>query len=638
MKVDQTKASEGAPQGASPEREPEREGEAQEESLKRRTRRRQTVAMGLLIFAVAFGVRLLLWHDTRREVWAVQTVVAEDYRRVARILREGGLNAFLSRESPLSDPNNLGHPPGYSILLALLFSALNESDALVQFFQIACDAAAAVLIFFIVAGLLSRSAAFVTGLLVALSPQFAWNSVLMLPDSLSVLPVLLAVYFLSSAYRRPHLLKMVAAGALIGVSCWLRANAMLLAPFMTLAVPFLFKRGMRLRYCAALLGGTILIVAPLTLRNALVYGHFIPVSLGAGQTLLEGISDYDSEKRFGIPDTDIGIMKWEAEMYNRPDYYGTLFNPDGVKRERMRLAHGLKVIGSHPIWFAGVMARRGASMLKLERVRLISKEPPVTYSLELTQDAAPVWSNTPGDLLATGTIVFTQEAASVGLMTDEAALYLTGDDSKYGDQLISAPITIKGNTDYLITIPVRTKQGRMFIKVESAQRGSLYADAIVETIEGKTSDEQPVKIIQLPFVSGSSADQIRIHFANGASKPAPPSIEIGPVRLYELGPASYVWTRYPRLILRGIQKLFLTAVMLPLAIIGILLLLRAGKSRALIILLVVPAYFLCVQSATHTEYRYVLAVHYFLFSMSAVSLVWLGGASWQLIQRARSRP
>ena len=135
---------------------------------------------------------------------------------------------------------------------------------------------------------------------------------LLLPDSLSVLPVLLAVYFLSSAYRRPHLLKMVAAGALIGVSCWLRANAMLLAPFMTLAVPFLFKRGMRLRYCAALLGGTILIVAPLTLRNALVYGHFIPVSLGAGQTLLEGISEYDSEKRFGIPETDMGIMKWEA--------------------------------------------------------------------------------------------------------------------------------------------------------------------------------------------------------------------------------------------------------------------------------------------------------------------------------------
>ena len=132
-------------------------------------------------------------------------------------------------------------------------------------------------------------------------------------------------------------------------------------------------------------------------------------------------------------------------------------------------------------------------------------------------------------------------------------------------------------------------------------------------------------------------DQIRIHFANGASKPAPPSIEIGPARLYELGPASYVWTRYPRLMLRGIQKLFLTAVMLPLAILGIFLLVRAGKARALLILLIVPAYFVCVQSATHTEYRYVLAVHYFLFSMSAVTLLWLGEASWQLMQKVRAR-
>jgi hypothetical protein len=635
MKVDQTTVHVETPADASSEEKPERES-AQEKSVGERARRRRAVLLSLLIFSVASGARLLLWHDTRSEVWAVQTVVAQDYRRVARILREGGLRAFLSKESPLSDPNNLGHPPGYSILLALLFKAFGESDALVQFFQIASDGAAAVLIFLIAARLLPRSTALVAGLLVALAPQFAWNSVLMLPDSLSVLPVLLAVYLLSSAYRQPQLLKLAAAGALVGLSCWLRANTMLLAPFMTLAVPFLFKRGVRLRYSAALLGGTILVVAPLTLRNAFVYGHFIPVSLGAGQTLLEGISEYDSEKRFGIPDTDMGIMRWEAERYNRPDYYGTLFNPDGVQRERMRLAHGLKTIASHPVWFAGVMARRGASMLRLERVRLISAEPPVTHSLELAQVSAPVWSNTPKELLETGTLASAPQGR-VSLTPDEAVLTLAGDDSKYGDQLVSAPITIRENTDYLLTLPVRTKQGRMFIKVLSAEGGALYANAIVETIEGKTPEEQPLKIIQLPFVSGSSVDQIRIHFANGASKPAPPIVEIGPARLYELGPASFVWTRYPRAILRGVQKLFLTAVMLPLVIIGILLMARARKSRALMILLVVPAYFLCVQSATHTEYRYVLAVHYFLFTLSAVALTWIGGALWQLMRRAAAR-
>ncbi len=598
--------------------------------------RRQTIIIALVIFLVALGVRLLSWHDTRQEVWKVQTVVAEDYRHIARILREGGVGAFLSSSSPLADPNTLGHPPGYSILMALLFGVFGESDAAIQFFQILCDALAAVLIFLIVALLLPRSVAVIAGLLVALSPQFAWNSVLLLPDSLSVLPLLLAIYCLARAFRRPSLLTLVAAGALIGLSCWLRANAMLLAPFMTLAIPLLFERGRRLRYCAALLGGAVLLIAPLTIRNAVVFGHFIPISLGAGQTLLEGISDYDTEKRFGIPDTDMGIMKWEAERYNRPDYYGTLFNPDGVRRERMRLAHGFKVITSHPVWFSGVMARRGASMLRLERVRLISLEPPVTHSLTLTNETAPIWSNMPAELLAGGTLRSTQARAA--LMAQDVALQLTGDDSMYGEQFSFAPIAIRRDTDYLFTLPVKIEQGRMIINVVSAGSDeTLSAPVIIEPVEAKRPEEQPVRVIQMPFVSGSATNQVRIRFSNEASKPAPPVVQIGAARLFELGPARYIWTRYPRAIIRGVQKLFLTAIMLPLAIIGLIVLARAGRGRAILILLIVPAYYLSVQSATHTEYRYVLAVHYFLFSMSAVALSWIGSALWRVTGKVRSR-
>src|ERR1044072_5179513 len=103
MKVDQTKGSLHTLPSASPEQKPVPEGAiAQEKSFGERRRRRRTILLCVLIFAVAAGGRLLLWHDTRAEVWAVQTVVAQDYRRIARILREGGLRAFLSKESPLS--------------------------------------------------------------------------------------------------------------------------------------------------------------------------------------------------------------------------------------------------------------------------------------------------------------------------------------------------------------------------------------------------------------------------------------------------------------------------------------------------------------------------------------------------------
>lgn len=68
--------------------------------------------------------------------------------------------------------------------------------------------------------------------------------------------------------------------------------------------------------------------------------------------------------------------------------------------------------------------------------------------------------------------------------------------------------------------------------------------------------------------------------------------------------------------------------MLPLIGLGIILLAIAGRFRALVIILAVPAYYLCIQSAFHTEYRYILAIHYFLFILGAVTLYIAGMFAW----------
>src|ERR1041385_6695212 len=299
-----------------------------------------------LIFVVALGIRLLTWHDTRLEVEKVQYGVTADYRRVAQLIREGGLQSFFSSSSALADPSTLGHPPGYSILLTATGSI--SSDAPIQFVQIALDALSAVLIFLIVLELFSLTDATLAGLLAAFAPQFAWNSVLLLPDTLAVFPILLAVYLLVRATKRPGLLIFIIIGALIGISCWLRANAMLMTVFFALAVPLLLrtredasqmlatrpqdagapngapkddlKDAQVWRYSLVIVAGTILLIAPLTIRNAIVFHRFIPISLGAGQTLLEGIADYDPQQTFGIPSTDVEIQQQEAESFHRPEY------------------------------------------------------------------------------------------------------------------------------------------------------------------------------------------------------------------------------------------------------------------------------------------------------------------------------
>jgi hypothetical protein len=239
----------------------------------------------------------------------------------------------------------------------------------------------------------------------------------------------------------------------------LRANALLLAPFMALLFPIIYKRGERLRPTLVLVGGACLVLAPLTIRSAIVFGKFIPVSLGAGQTLVEGIADYNTDGSFGLPQTDIELIRGEAAAYNRPDYANSLFTPDGIERDRARMARGLAVIRAHPFWFAGVMVRRAGSMLRLERT------------------------------------------------------------------------------------PLRLST------TNSGDRQRLF---------------------QRPLLA--------------------------------------------------IQKLFITAVFLPLVLIGTGMLVYKRQFQSLAILLVVPCYYFCTQSALHTEYRYVLVIHYFLFVLAAVGI------------------
>lgn len=94
------------------------------------------------------------------------------------------------------------------------------------------------------------------------------------------------------------------------------------------------------------------------------------------------------------------------------------------------------------------------------------------------------------------------------------------------------------------------------------------------------------------------------------------------IELYELGPSAYQWTRVPRFVIRNLQRFFLTAWMLPLTLLGIAALIKARRFQTISLLLTVPLYYLVVQSALHTERRYVIAIHYFL-TIFAASTLWL---------------
>ncbi|MFY9573914.1 MAG: hypothetical protein WAV20_21155, partial [Blastocatellia bacterium] len=108
---------------------------------------------------------------------------------------------------------------------------------------------------------------------------------------------------------------------------------------------------------------SLLCIAPITVRNYIVYREFVPISIGVGLNLWEGIGDYSGD-RFGAVAEDHRVAEQEAVLYDNPQYRESWAYPDGISRDRARIRKSFAVIVRHPLWYAGVMLNRMGEMVK----------------------------------------------------------------------------------------------------------------------------------------------------------------------------------------------------------------------------------------------------------------------------------
>lgn len=609
---------------------------------RRRTWRYRRLVICLCLFLAAFGVRLLYWQDNDTEIASGKTqmvVLGKSYRREAARMLEDRALLFPKNAPQNGDSQIILHPPGYSILLAAFARSFGESAYAVQWLQVLGDSLATVLVFLIAVELLPAALAAVAGLLVAISPHLAYYSLWLTPESLAVLPILLAVYLILRASRQPRrrLVKIIAAGALVGLSCWLRANGLLLAPFLALIFFWSFEPGRRLRMAAVFMAAAVLVIAPITIRNWLVYKRFVPLSLGSGITLIEGIADYDQENRFAMPMYDSDVLKTDALWHGRPDYETNLWSPDGIDRDQSRFARGLEIIRANPVWFSGVMLRRAGFMLSYNNSRpyrwplatavapLIAADPPASPHSNVADRREPALSWSAAELLQNSTVP--SPNTNAGLDVQSATLRVEGDASSYGDQLATSPIAVEPYRDYLLRLTCRVERGQAAAKVTDAGMRIALASLILE--QDQTASEAPkagieTGRIEIPFASGNR-QSVRIIFSNNDREDSRPLLKLSRLELIEVAPTAQRWTRAVRPSVRGVQKnLFVTTRMPVLVIAGLLLLALARRGRALALLLAVPLYYIVIQSALHTEYRYILAIHYFVFVLAATTIYCFG--------------
>jgi hypothetical protein len=635
--------------------------------------RRRTALLAAFIFILAVGVRLLQWQDLHVEIEYGDVPLRDlvtAYEREAH--SAAGLFAP-PKADERGDARGVIHPPGYSMLIRLL-SEDNERSELrrrLRGLQMLGDAGAAVLLFLIASSLLPTGAAAIAGALVALSPHLTYYSLALSPDSLSVVPVLAAVLVLTRALVRPRITTLIAVGVLTGLSCWLRSNALLMAPFLAAATVALLDRGRSLRCGAALVCGALIAIAPVTLRNWAAYRQFIPLSIGAGITLIEGIADYDDAGRFGMPRFDTDARLKDAEWHGNPEYAQNLWTPDGVMRDRARFSRGLEVVRLNPGWFATVMLRRAGFMLRYNdsgptewplgtsQVPIASKTAGYGSSVRLTENAQPILMKTPAELLSQ----LEQQSADarINLAADGSALLVSGDGSQFGVQFASSPLEVKAGTDYIARSRLRAGQAAVALKMTDASASITLGAAIVEPASAKPERRKTKKPLppadpsqspedgieedwvrlELPFASGNGT-QVRLALVNDRREPgAAPIVAIQKLELFEVGPTPNKQLDGFRAVVRGLQRnLFTTSVMPSLWLAGILLLMLAREWRPVLVLISVPLYYLCVQSVLHTEYRYIIAIHYFLFGLAGLTLYVIASTLADVVRKglaARSR-
>ena len=261
------------------------------------------------------------------------------------------------------------YPPGYPVWLALIYKLSgSRSPIIVQNIQWVLDSFAVLLVVGAGVTAFGWRVGLWAGMIDALWPLPATYGAVPLADAPTSWIVVSATWMLLLAAKRKSFGWAVSAGALVGLSCWLRANAMFLPFFWAIAILLLVRASWRRRAWlgASALVAAMLVIAPIILRNAIAFRAFVPTGLGVGTNFLEGIGETERGSReFGAPSSDRDLIEQERAALNvPPGPTFALYYPDGIQRDRARLSKAMTIIAQHPFWYAGSVVRRMAAVLK----------------------------------------------------------------------------------------------------------------------------------------------------------------------------------------------------------------------------------------------------------------------------------
>ena len=187
---------------------------------------------------------------------------------------------------PLTGGPTARWPPGYSTVLGGLYRVFGVHPIVGELMNALVGAATVVLLMLAVERAIDRRTAIVAGLILAVLPgPIMWTDVLVAE---TVYTAVFVLVMLVLVHARPTLRWMVVIGLVIGLGALVRGEALtwVLLPIV-LFWNELPRRGL-VRGIAVVVCAAALVMAPWTIRNAMVMDAFVPVATNASQTLWSG--------------------------------------------------------------------------------------------------------------------------------------------------------------------------------------------------------------------------------------------------------------------------------------------------------------------------------------------------------------
>jgi 4-amino-4-deoxy-L-arabinose transferase-like glycosyltransferase len=205
--------------------------------------------------------------------------------------------------------------PLYPYFLALVYSIFGHSYWAVYLFQLALALVFLLLVYDTARRLFEWRAGVIAAALAALYKPFIFYESQIEKTALAVfLTALFLWLFVRASSRKPqaasrqpgigYLLWPLASGVALGLAALTRANTLLFAPLLPLALalkPQATSRKFRIQAAAASLLGVLLVVAPVSIRNSILAREFVLTTTQAGQNLYIGNSPYNNTGQYQAP-------------------------------------------------------------------------------------------------------------------------------------------------------------------------------------------------------------------------------------------------------------------------------------------------------------------------------------------------